>query len=62
MKMIEEYEKFGTILTKHKSGSHYILVPMNVVKFAGWKDGDELVIMAKKKEVDQNVLVSNNGN
>ena len=48
--MIQEFEKFGAKLVKHKSGSYYILVPMNVVKFAGWKEKEKLIIMAKKKE------------
>lgn len=43
-------EKFGANLVKHKSGSYYVLVPMKVVKFAGWEEGDELLLIAKKKE------------
>ena len=48
--MNEEYEKFGATLKLHKSGSHFILVPMSTIKFAGWKDGTDLVLFAKKRE------------
>jgi hypothetical protein len=48
--MIDEFEKFGANLIKHKSGSYYVLVPMNVVKFAGWEENNTLVVMAKRKE------------
>lgn len=44
-----EYEKFVTKLIKHKSGSHYVLVPSNIIKFAGWIAGDEIVIMGTKR-------------
>jgi hypothetical protein len=52
--MIDEYEKFGATIRKHPGGSHFITIPMNVVKFASWGEGDDIILMAKriKKEVE----------
>jgi|APSaa5957512576_1039674.scaffolds.fasta_scaffold09909_2 hypothetical protein len=53
--MIDEFEKFGATIQKHHSGTHFITVPINVIKFSEWNEGDTLVVMAKrKKEVEQN--------
>lgn len=48
-KMLEEYEKFGATIKKTSSGSHFIIIPINVINFAGWEEGMDLVVMAKKK-------------
>jgi len=53
MRFKMEYEKFYGKLRKTNAGSLEVTVPAQVCKFAGYKEGDELVFMCKKKE-DQN--------
>jgi len=44
-----EYEKFYGKLRLTNAGSLIVTVPSQVCKFAGYKEGDELVFMCKKK-------------
>ena len=44
------YEKFYAKLWVQGETSIVLTVPSNIVKYAGYKAGDEIVVMIKKKE------------
>ena len=45
---MQEFEKFYSKVWK-QGNSHIITIPGNIVKYGGYKEGVELVVMIKKK-------------
>ena len=48
-KMVNEYETWYSHIRK-VGGSYMVLIPLKVVEFAGYKEGDTLKLMSKKNE------------
>jgi hypothetical protein len=51
--MIKESEIFYNVIKRLGSGQLYISIPVNVVEFGEYKQGDQVKVMIQKKETEQ---------